>query len=126
MSGYAAGDYRVDDEIPISSKAYKLLSEEKSPIQVSIALNLKTSEVQILYKEYWELRRMHSLVRTYDEVGDKRILGLLRLHRSRKLQYISNEQVIECLRIYGNDLPLIKHRYDEVEVRLRCLDWNTL
>lgn len=73
-------DYGVEDAaavLPNSTKAYKLFSEGKSPLQVSIALNLRAPEVKILYKEYWELRRMHSLVRTYDEVGDSGILRLL-------------------------------------------------
>jgi hypothetical protein len=63
-SRYAANDYRVED-IPISSKAYKLFSEGKSPLQVSIELNLRAPEVKTLYKEYWELRRMHILAKTY-------------------------------------------------------------
>ena len=44
VSGYAASDYRVDDDIPISSKAYKLFSDGKSPLQVSIALNLRAPD----------------------------------------------------------------------------------
>ncbi|MGA7369507.1 MAG: hypothetical protein WBX01_10285 [Nitrososphaeraceae archaeon] len=43
VSGYAASDYQVDDDIPISSRAYKLFS-----LQVSIALNLRAPEVKTL------------------------------------------------------------------------------
>ena len=107
--------------IPISSRAYKLFSEGKSPLQVSITLSLRAPEVRILYKEYWELRRMHSLVRIYDEIGDKGISNLLRLHQSCKAQQISNEQAIEYLTIYGNYLPLVKREYNDVEIRFRIL-----
>lgn len=107
--------------LPISSRAYKLFSEGKTPLQVSIALNLRAPEVKVLYQEYWELRRMYSLVRTYDEVGDKGISNLLRLHQSCKVQQISNEEVMEYLTIYGNDLPMVKREYDNVDTRLRIL-----
>jgi hypothetical protein len=119
-SRYALNDYRVED-IPISSKAYKLFSEGKSPLQVSIELNLRAPEVKTFYKEYWELRRMHILAKTYEEIGDKGISNLLQLHRSCKVQHISNEQVIEYLRIYGYDLASIKRQYDEVDVGLQGL-----
>lgn len=39
--------------------------------QVSIVLNPRVPEVKTLYKEFWELRRMHLLARIYDEIGDK-------------------------------------------------------
>ncbi|MGA7368625.1 MAG: hypothetical protein WBX01_05800, partial [Nitrososphaeraceae archaeon] len=118
-------DYSVEDTaatvVPNSTKAYEMFSEGKSPLQVSISLNLRASEVQLLYKEYWELRRMHILAKTYDEVGDNGISSLLQLHRSCKVQHIGNEQVIEYLGIYGNDLALVKHQYDEVDVGLQGL-----
>ncbi len=121
VSGYAANDYCNDDAIPTSSKAYRLFSEGKSPWQVSIELNLRAPEVKTLYREFWDLRRMHMLAKTYEEIGDNGISSLLQLHRSCKVQHIRNEQVIEFLRIYGNDLPLIKHQYDEVDVSLQGL-----
>jgi hypothetical protein len=36
----------------ISSKAYKLFSEKKNPLEVAIILNLRESEVTKLYIEY--------------------------------------------------------------------------
>jgi hypothetical protein len=42
-----------------SSKAYKLFSEGKTPVQVAIALNLGQPEVTKLYREYWKLKRLH-------------------------------------------------------------------
>jgi predicted DNA-binding protein YlxM (UPF0122 family) len=41
----------------LSSKAYKLFSKGKTPIQVAITLNRPTSKVSILYREYWRLKR---------------------------------------------------------------------
>lgn len=124
MSRYTANDYCNDDAIPTSSKAYKLFYEGKSPFQVSIDLNLREQEVKTLYKEYWELRRMHSFAKLYDEIGDRGASSLLHLHRSCKLQHIRNDQVMEYLRIYGNDLPMVKRQYDEVDVSLQGQNAN--
>ena len=85
--------------VPNSTKAYKLFAEGKNPYQVSIALNLRAPEVQILFKEFWELRRMHSLSRLYDEIRDQGVSSLLQLHKTSKAQQISNDQVIIILRL---------------------------
>jgi hypothetical protein len=45
----------------ISSKAYKLLSEGKRPVEVAIALYLPPSNVSTLYIGYWRLKRLHKL-----------------------------------------------------------------
>ena len=44
----------------LSSKAYKLFSEGKKPVEVAIALNLREPEATKLYREYWKLKRLHN------------------------------------------------------------------
>jgi hypothetical protein len=39
----------------ISSKAYELLSQGKTPLQVAISLNIRQSDVTRYYGEYWKL-----------------------------------------------------------------------
>jgi hypothetical protein len=39
----------------ISSKAYELLSQLKTPLQVAISLNIRQSYVTKYYREYWKL-----------------------------------------------------------------------
>ena len=41
------------------SKAFKLFSEGKKPIDVVIALDLKADYVNMLYRKYWELNQLH-------------------------------------------------------------------
>jgi hypothetical protein len=91
--------------VPNSTKAYKLFAERKNPYQVSIALNLRAPEVQTLFKEFWELRRMHSLSRLYDEIGDQGVSSLLQIHKTCKAQQISNDQVINYLTTFASYLP---------------------
>ena len=52
-----------------SSKAYKLFSEGKTPVQVAITLNLGQPEVSKLYLEYWKLKRLHKLYSAYTELS---------------------------------------------------------
>ena len=53
-----------------STQAYKLFSEGKSPIQVSIALNIQEPEVAKFHIEYWNLVQHHSISRIYEEIKD--------------------------------------------------------
>ena len=54
----------------ISSKAYKLYSEGKQPVEVAIELNLREPEATKLYREYWKLKRLLKLNSVYEEIGD--------------------------------------------------------
>ena len=60
-------------QVDLSSKAYKLFSEGKTPIQVSITLNLGQPEVTKLYKEYLKLDQLDKLYSVYTELGDEGI-----------------------------------------------------
>jgi predicted DNA-binding protein YlxM (UPF0122 family) len=55
----------------LSSKAYKLFSKGKRPVQVAITLNLGQPEVTRIYGEYWKLKRLHILNSIYKETNGK-------------------------------------------------------
>jgi hypothetical protein len=61
--------YTVEDTQPKSdeSRAFKLFSESKSPVEVVIALDLPAHYVQAKYQEYWECKHMFKLVQIYEE-----------------------------------------------------------
>jgi hypothetical protein len=42
--------------LSLSTQAYKLFSDRKTPLELTIALNLGESEVTKFYKEYWKLK----------------------------------------------------------------------
>jgi len=55
----------------LSSQAYTLFSEGKSPVQVAIELNIRASEDIMFQREYWELEGLHNLNQIYQETkGD--------------------------------------------------------
>ena len=55
----------------ISSQAYQLFSEGKTPIEVATILNLPASKVSKLYREYWDLKGLHQLNIIYKETNGK-------------------------------------------------------
>jgi hypothetical protein len=55
----------------ISSKALQLFSEDKRPLQVAVALNLREPELTKIYREYWKLKRLDALNSIYEETNDK-------------------------------------------------------
>jgi len=87
----------------ISSKAYKLFSEGKRPVQVAITLNLGQPEVTKLYREYWILKRLDELDSAYKESGDQGTRYFLKLYRLAKKQGISIEQVLKLLQLADED-----------------------
>ena len=54
----------------LSSKAYKLFSEGKRPVEVAISLNIREPDATKLYREYWKLKRLHKLNLIYEEIGE--------------------------------------------------------
>src|ERR687889_106360 len=54
-------------QLSISSQAYKLFSDRKTPLEVAIALNLRESEATKFYKEYWKLKQLRDLSMVYEE-----------------------------------------------------------
>jgi hypothetical protein len=49
-----------------SSQAYRMFTENKTPIQVAIALNLREKEVNEYYREYWQLEGLYKLDQIYE------------------------------------------------------------
>src|SRR5215216_2970294 len=97
-------------QLSVSSQAYKLFSEHKTPLEVAIALNLRESEATKFYKEYWKLKQLHNLNMVYEELrGD--IEPFLKLYKLAKRKGIGIKQVVNLLEIANNDLSDIRCRY---------------
>jgi hypothetical protein len=95
----------------LSTQAYKLFSEGKSPVQVAIALNLQEPEVAKFYLEYWNLRQLYSLNKIYEEIKDD-IGPFVKLYISAKVARMDVQNVTRLLEIANNDLLVVEHRYE--------------
>jgi hypothetical protein len=99
-----------EQHLSLSTQAYKLFSEGKTPLEVSIALNLRESEATKFYKEYWKLKQLHNLNMVYEEIKDD-IEPFLKLYRLSKGKGMGVNQVVNLLTIANNDLPAIEERF---------------
>ena len=95
----------------LSTQAYKLFSESKTPLEVAIALNVKESEATKFCNEYWKLKQLHNLNMVYEELGDEGIGDYLRLYKLAKAKGMGVQQVVNVLAIANNDLPAIEERF---------------
>jgi len=110
-------------QLSVSSQAYKLFSDRKTPLEVAIALNLRESEVTKFNREYWKLKRLHNLTLMYEELkGD--IDPFLRLYKLAKRKGIGIKQVVNLLTISNNDLPALEKRFKRLRNDISMLQFR--
>lgn len=116
VSGYTDNDGNADPDslMSISSKAYKLFSEEMMPpLEVAIALNLEAPEAMRYHDEFLELNGRGTLAKLFKEIGNEGISWLLHLYIIAKSKKIGISKIIEFVSIYGEDLPMIKQMRED-------------
>jgi hypothetical protein len=104
-----------------SSRAYKLFSEGKTPVQVAIELNLRESEVNGLCREYWNLVQLDNLNKIYKEIGHD-IWFLVELYRLAKAGGFRVGHVVRLLRIANNDLASLESRHQILTQEVKTLE----
>jgi pimeloyl-ACP methyl ester carboxylesterase len=103
------------DRIIPNVKAYKLLDEGKSPLEVASELNLPGPQVQQFYVEYWNMRRMHKLVTIYQETQDS--MGyFLKLFRLGRENGVTPEQITKLVQMADSLRTNIFHRSFEFAI----------
>ena len=99
----------------LSSKAYKLFSEGRKPLEVTTILNLPASNVSKLYREYWKLRGLDKLYTIYKETNGK-IWIVLKLYKELiKKRHMSIEQVANAVDIAIHKLPYMESLYRQAK-----------
>src|SRR5918992_128072 len=114
------------EKTSLSTRAYELFSEGKTPIQVAIALQLGADEVSEYHKEYLKLIHRENLNQIYEEIGDDDIEPFVKLYKSAKDAGMNAQHVVKLLAIANNnnDLPAIEHRYQELKKELAILEFQ--
>ena len=104
-----------DKQQEISTQAYKLFSEGKTPIEVAIILNLPASKVSKLYIEYWKLRGLDKLYTIYKETNGK-LWTFLKLYKELiKKRRMSIEQVANIVDTAIHKLPYMESLYGQAK-----------
>jgi hypothetical protein len=79
-NGNEKNQNQEQEHLSLSTQAYKLFSDRKTPLEVAIELNLRETEATKFYQEYWKLKQLHNLNTVYEETkGD--ITPFLKLYR---------------------------------------------
>ena len=115
----------IKESLSLSNKAYRLFSKGKTPIQVTITLNLSEEETTKFYQEYWNLIQIHELRMVYEEIGPD-IVPFLKLYRLSKDAHMNSRQIINLLQIANNDLPAVKQKYKKLQRNVNDLESKEL
>ena len=116
---------RLPPGMSLSTQAYKLFSQGKSPVEVAIKLDLRESDVTEYYKEYWKLKGLHKLTIVYEEIRED-ILYFLKLYGLSKVAGMTTDHVTNLLEIANNNLPVIEHRYRKLQNNVDYLESKAL
>ena len=106
----AAKEKEREHSISVSSQAYAMFSEGKTPIQVAIKLNLREAEVTKFYTEFWNLNDLGALSKVYHELNGN-IQYFLELYRLTKKANMNIQNIMTTLKIANNDLPTLEANY---------------
>ena len=113
-------DKNQEQHLSLSTQVYKLFSDRKTPLEVSIALNLRESEATKFCREYWKLKQLHNLNMAYEEIKDN-IGYFLKLYKLAKTKDMGVKQVIDILSIANNDLSAIEERFERLRNNVSML-----
>jgi transposase len=117
------GREKNQEPLSLSSQAYKLFSERRTPLEVAIELDLRESETIKFYREYWKLKQLHKLNMVYEETkGD--IEPFLKLYKLAKRKGIGVRHVVDILAIANDDLPAIEERFKRLRNDIDMLQFR--
>jgi hypothetical protein len=115
----------TESDMALSTQAYKLFSQAKTPVDVAIELNLSEKQVTKYYKEYWKLKGLYKLSLIHDEIKDD-VGHFAKLYRLSKAAGKSAEHIISLLNIANNDLPTLEEKYKKLQRNVNDLESKEL
>ena len=109
----------------LSTQAYKLFSQGKTPVEVAIKLDIRESEVTEYYREHWRLKGLYKLTLVYEEIKSD-IKYFLELYGLSKAAAMSTDHVVTLLKIANSNLPALENRYEKLRRNVDYLESKTL
>ncbi len=105
----------------LSSRAYKLFSVGKTPVQVAIELNLREPEVNGLRREYWNMVQLDNLNKIYHDIKHD-IWFFVNLYKLARAAGFRVQHVVRLLRVANSDLPLVDCKYENLKTDVKTLE----
>ena len=109
----------LDESTSISSRTFELYVQQKTPVEVAIALNLEAEKAINYYHQYFMLLGITEFTKAYLQVKDNPwpFVDLVKLAQNSGIR---DGEVVELLKIANGYLPRIRLEYDRLkEKKLR-------
>ena len=115
----------LDETTSISSRAFELYVQQKTPVEVAIALNLEAEKAINYYHQYFMLLGITEFTKAYLQVKDNPwpYVNLVKLVQNARM---GDGEVVELLKIANGYLPRVRLEYDRVEAELNSLEAKKL
>ena len=107
----------LDQTTSISSRAFELFSEEKTPLQVAITLELNAEKALRYHQEYFMLLGCTEFTKVYLQIKDNPwpYVNLVTLVQNARM---GDGEVVEVLKIANGHLPRLRLEHDRVKTEL--------
>ena len=104
----------LDESTSISSRAFELYIQLKTPVQVAIALNLEAEKAIQYHQQYFMLLGCTEFTKVYLQIKDNpwAYVNLAKLVQNAKL---GEGEVVELLKIANGYLPRVRLEYDRLK-----------
>ena len=104
----------LDETTSISSRAFELYVQQKTPVEVAIALNLEAEKAINYYHQYFMLLGITEFTKAYLQVKDNPwpFVDLVKLAQNSGIR---DGEVVELLKIANGYLPRVRLEYDRLK-----------
>ena len=111
----------LDESTSIHSRAFELFSEGKTPLQIAITLNLEAEKALRYHQEYFMLLGCTEFTKVYLRIKDNPwpYVNLVKLAQDLGM---SDDEVVELLKIANGHLPRVRLEYDRLKAELNSLE----
>ena len=111
----------LDETISISSRAFELYLQQKTPVEVAIVLNLEAEKAINYYHQYFMLLGITEFTKAYLQVKDNPwpFIDLVKLTQNSRMK---DGEVVELLKIANGYLPRVRLEYDRLKEEKSSLE----
>ena len=104
----------LDETTSIHSRAFELYVQQKTPVEVAIALNLEAEKAINYYHQYFMLLGITEFTKAYLQVKDNPwpFVDLVKLAQNSGMK---DGEVVELLKIANGYLPRVRLEYDRLK-----------
>ena len=106
----------------LSSKAYKLFSKGKTPVEVAITLNLREPEVTKLHRECLKLQGLSKVNLICEEIGEDNIEDFVEFWNRSKERGMDRMHMVKTLAIASEDLPYLEEKCELLKIENNDLE----